>query len=302
MQCFKCLKEITGEHRYGLHQACFMEWFKLTEDAEFRDLEIRSESDPQKNKKDHRTWNSSFFQGNYKKYSANLGDQSYILKVKETQYPEMPEVEFTCNRIASFLKIPVPTYYMILLFDERVFVTKNFCRTSGTRMNLDHIYKYLSEDCEFDCETLIDVIFKETGKFNDVSIFIETCLFDALIGNHDRHGRNIGLIVTSKGTRLSPIYDNPSQLGLESNKFLKMHWSPKGKIWTKSSKEPTPKDYVLEFNRLGYEEVVSEFIERINKEKIMQIIDDGFCSDLMKNALKKLIKERIQEYYDSSAR
>ena len=303
MRCFKCLENIEGKGKYGLHLKCFLEWFNLNEECDFKDLELRSDSDQNNSKKrKQKSWNSSFFHGNYKKYSASLGGESYILKVKEQKYPELPEVEYTCNQIARYLKIPVPKFFIISLFNERVFATKNFCRTSTTRMTLDHIYKYLNENSEFDCETLINIIFKETKRFNDISTFVQTCLFDSLIGNHDRHGRNIGLIVTSKGSKLSPIYDNPSQLGLESGDFLKMHWSPKGKIFTQETKEPTPKDYFKEFLRLEYKDVVAEFVKRLNKTEILKIIDEGFCTPLMKKALKKLIKERIDEYYDCNFR
>lgn len=296
MKCFKCLRQLSEKSKYGLHVHCFLEWFELEKEEDFKDLELKSESGPKPSLKN---WNSSFFHGNYKKYSANLGNNSYILKVKEADYPELPEVEYTCNRIARDLKIPVPDFYLISLFEERVFVTKNFSRTTTTRMTLDHIYKYLSENSEFDCETLINVILKETKKYLDASIFVKTCLFDSLIGNHDRHGRNLGFIVTSKGTRLAPIYDNPSQLGLESGDFLTMHWSPKGKIFTKKSTEPTPQDYVEEFIRLGFEDDVSEFVERIDKKRIAKIIDQGFCSRPMKEALKRLLFERIEEFYAS---
>jgi len=67
----------------------------------------------------------------------------------------------------------------------------------------------------------------------DVSIFIKTLLFDALIGNNDRHGRNLGFIVTSKGSTLSPIYDNVSYLSLESGGMLQAQHNPTGRINTK---------------------------------------------------------------------
>ncbi len=299
MNCYKCLEKINEEGKYGLHMSCFLEWFHLEQDESFKDLELKSKTDPSKN---YKSWNSSFFHGNYKKYAANLGGASYILKVKEVEYPDLPEVEYTCNKIARYLKIPVPDFFLISLFGESVFVTKNFCRTISTRMTLDHIYKYLKEDSGFDCETLMEVIFEQTKKYLDISIFVQTCLFDALIGNHDRHGKNLGLIVTSKSVRLAPIYDNPSQLGLESGNFLKMHWNPKGKIFTKDSTEPTPKNYVKEFIRLGHEDAVFEFIDRLNKKDIFKIISEGFYSNLMKGALTKLTKERMEEFHENDPR
>jgi serine/threonine protein kinase HipA of HipAB toxin-antitoxin module len=52
------------------------------------------------------------------------------------------------------------------------------------------------------------------------------CLFDALVGNHDRHGRNIALIETRKGHILSPFYDNPSYIGIEDHNLLLAEHNP----------------------------------------------------------------------------
>jgi hypothetical protein len=295
--CLKCLNIISENKKvhYGLHAACFIDWFQLKQICEFSNLEIRSDTDRKRDKKSHKSWNSSFFHGNYKKYSATLEDESYILKVKEASYPELPDVEYVCNQIAKSMRVPVPDFYLVKLYDERIFVTKNFCKTKSTKMTLDHVYKYLEESDSFNCETLIKLLEKETKRYNDIDTFVKMCLFDSIIGNHDRHGRNIGLIVTAKGLTLSPIYDNPSSLGLESGNFLNMHWSPKGKIFTKSSGEPTSKDYAIEFIRLGHKDIVEDFYSGLKRDEINLLIDKSFCSAAMKNALKKLIHERIEE-------
>ncbi len=305
LKCLKCLKEIHKKGWYGLHPICFMEWFQLKECIDFQNLNRQSgksggstESVGAHHVKSKnqlgmpRHWNSSFFHGNYKKYAATLAGKSYILKVREEKSPELPDVEFICNQIASTLGIPVPPYYLLQFSGHHVFATKNFLNDYQT---LNHIYRYLKNGDEFDIETLLDIILSKTNSLADTYTFVQVCLFDSLVGNHDRHGRNLGFITTPNQMRLSPIYDNPSQLGLESEDFLKMHWSPKGKVFTKSSKEPLPKDYVDEFIRLGFEDAVEEFIKRINKDKIVRIIENGFCSSLMKEALKKLIHERINE-------
>lgn len=45
--------------------------------------------------------------------------------------------------------------------------------------------------------------------------FIKIPLFDAFIGNQDRHCDNWGIIDGKNGYRLSPIYDNGSSLGFQ---------------------------------------------------------------------------------------
>ena len=146
-----------------------------------------------------------------------------------------------------------------------------------------------------DCENLLSIISEVTGRFVDIETFIKVCLFDSLIGNHDRHGRNLGFLVTSKGSTLAPIYDNPSALGLENGDWLKADFSPKGRITTKKSEEPTTKDYVIEFKRLGYLDQVLAFSKNINIIQINRLIDDSFCSPLMKAAYKNLIRKRTEE-------
>ncbi len=94
---------------------------------------------------------------------------------------------------------------------------------------------------------------------------------------------------------LAPIYDNTSALGLEYGEFLRADWNPKGKIATNMTSAPTAKDYVIEFQRLGYGAEVTKFVQRLNVDKITAIIGASFCSDLMKDAMKRLVINRIDE-------
>ena len=278
---------------YGLHPACFLSWFNLSEICDFTGMERKATSKDPQDDYVQKT-NLSFFHGKFKKYSADLKGESYILKVREADAPELPDVEYVSNRIGEALGLPVAKYFCIHYFGERAFVTKNFvdkkCNT-----DLSHIYHFQSERKTRDCEALIDIISEETKKFVDIETFIYTCLFDGLIGNHDRHGRNLGFLVTAKGLSLSPIYDNPSSLGLENGEFLKADFNPRGRIPTKNSAHPSAKDYVEEFFRLGYEAQVQTFFSKVKYAKIERIIDESFCTDLMKEALKKLILKRAKE-------
>ena len=299
--CLKCLRHLPSQDDLdgtGLHVKCFTDWFKLKGIANFGSFERRqSESlGPTAPKQgDAAGWNTSFFHGRFKKYSATLADQSYIFKVKEEIAPELPDVEYLCNQIAKSFGLPVPPFYMVKFGGERAFVTKNFIRKNAGAVNLVHIYHHLDPDGRYDCEALLKSILHETRRHADAVIFMSTCLFDSIIGNHDRHGRNLRLLVTTKGTVLAPIYDNTSALGLEYGEFLRADWNPKGKIATNMTSEPTAKDYVIEFQRLGYGAEVAKFVQRLNVDKITAIIGASFCSDLMKDAMKRLVIKRIDE-------
>ena len=156
-------------------------------------------------------------------------------------------------------------------------------------------HHYLDRKREFACNTLIEVIKRETGRLLDVERFIRLTLFDALIGNHDRHGRNLALIETPSGKALSPFYDNHSYLAIEDENLLAAKHSPRGKITTSTSPEPTLADYTYEFRTLGYGEIVEQFRALVDIEHITTLIEDSFISRKRKAALQQLVTERANE-------
>lgn len=116
-----------------------------------------------------------------------------------------------------------------------------------------------------------------------------------MIGNHDRHGRNLAFVVKPNAIFLSPIYDNVSYLSLEEGAMLKADFIPTGKICTRETFEPSMKDYVIEFYKLGYKNEIYDFASKINLNKIENLVENSFCSDMMKEAIKRLIHKRYQE-------
>ncbi|MCK4506580.1 MAG: hypothetical protein KAW14_13280 [Candidatus Aegiribacteria sp.] len=57
-------------------------------------------------------------------------------------------------------------------------------------------------------------------------------------------------------------------------------------------------DYIEEFMRLGYENVVEEFRSSVKFERIMELTGWRFLSKERSISLKKLIKKRIGQMYD----
>lgn len=295
-KCLKCQSEISNEPIYGLHSDCFVSWFKLEVPCQFKDLDPKR-STSYGTDLTIQTHRNTFFHGNYLKYSATLGKTEYILKVQEPKYPELPLVEYICNQIAELLKIDIPPHHLIHYNNRMVFVTRNFMQDyTGT---LHHIYKFLPAGEEnHSCEEIIKVILKQTSKLSEVVKFVEICLFDSFIGNNDRHGRNLGIIETSSFKILAPMYDNPSCLGIEDDFFLQSDANPSGSIWTKTSKEPKPIDYINEFNRLGYSKIVLQFCKKIHLQftKITNLISDSGLNQLRKNALITLLQKRLGDF------
>lgn len=291
MDCLKCSLPLGSLGRYGLHPECFFSWFNVSGDIEFRNLARKAATS--NNTIDRDPNNTSFFHGKFKKYAATLGGTPYILKMKEIEVPELPQVEYLCNQIGELLEIPIAEFFIIKFEGEIVFVTKNFIHPF-TPTDLQHIYHFISNK-EYSCEELFRIVKEHTKRPYDVNVLINVILFDALIGNHDRHGRNLALLVKSGQIVLSPIYDNVSYLSLEKGNMLRADFNPTGKIATKLTKEPTMRDYVKELKRLGYHQEIKLFFERINLEKINNLIEKSFCGLLMKDAMKKLIEKRFGE-------
>ena len=295
--CYKCRQEIKGDTpvKHGLHPDCFNQWFDLPPEAEedFKNLSLK----PELSETATRVM-ESFYHGNFKKYSATLGGKSYILKIPHED-PNLAKSEYLCNQIASSLGLTVPKYFLIQFMDqEDCFLSYNFMQDYEAA-TLKHIYHYLKPEEEFSVVMLIKVIEAQTGRLSEVKKFINLCLFDALIGNHDRHGRNLGLIITAYKKVLSPCYDNPSYLGLEDEKYIAAHHEPRGKIFTESSKEPVMKAYAQEFIHLGYKESLKEFFGKIDTSQLEKLIEDAFLSQKRKTAFNTLMTRRYGELRDA---
>lgn len=294
MNCLRCHQEISqpSQAKYGLHLECFVSWFQIPEPVDFISLQQRSNASADNTIL--AVENNSFFHGKFKKYSAELNGESYILKMRQDGALELPEVEYLCNQIGRSLGLPVADFYLIDFNGDRTFVTKNFIKPGSSPTDLQHIYHF-REAGKHSCEELIRIIKKLTQKPHDLTVFVKTLLFDALIGNNDRHGRNLAFVRTSYGMSLSPIYDNVSYLMLESGNMLKADFHPTGRISTSQTFEPSMKDYVKELKKLGYLDEINEFSQKIDKKQILELITLSFCSSLMKEALIALIFKRIEE-------
>ncbi len=77
--------------------------------------------------------------------------------------------------------------------------------------------------------------------------------------------------------------------------MLKADFNPTGKISTLATYEPCMQDYVKELKRLGYKDDIQEFYQSTKLIQIRQLIEEIFCSDLMKEAIKVLVKKRFEE-------
>ena len=300
--CLRCNKPLkNNKNFYGQHVDCFKEIFQLDHETEFQSLARKNFTSDSDNKdlEDKNKHLTSYFAGNYKKYEGKLDGQSYILKLSKEEYPELAPVEYICNKIGYYCKINVAIPFTLIDLgnNELAFVSQNFMSNFDTHATLNAIYHYIEPGPNnYNVENLSKAIFSQTRSAPDVYMFFKTLLFDSLIGNHDRHGRNYSIIETYKSKRLSPIYDNPSYLGLESGSLLKAHIAVFGKIWTKNAQEPSIIDYAKEIKRLNANHVINDFITSIQYTKIEQTILETHClSKDMKTALHKMVTEQYNK-------
>ncbi|MBU0506570.1 HipA domain-containing protein [bacterium] len=300
--CLQCNQPLNKDNSfYGQHADCFKEIFQVDHEIEFQSLARKNFiSDPN----DHNLENNdphltSYFAGNYKKYEGKLGEHSYILKLSKEEYPELAPVEYICNKIGYYCQINIATPFTLIDLGnhELAFVTKNFMANTKSHASLNAIYHYLDAGpTNYNVENISAALFKETRSASDVIMFFKTLLFDALIGNHDRHGRNFSLIETQKQKRLSPIYDNPSYLGLEKGSALKANIVVHGKVWTKNSQEPDILAYAKEIKRLNAGHILKDFVSSMQFDKIAQLIQESHClSNNMKQALYKMVIEQYEK-------
>lgn len=205
----------------------------------------------------------------------------------------MPENEFLSNQVGALLGVNVAEYGYWRLGNDHVFVTKDFVSTPGSTLTLVHLSRFMKG--KWDCESVVKVLINHSSVPQiDLDQFVKVCLFDALIGNSDRHGKNLAFIRENGKLRLSPVYDNVSVMiakDLQYEMIKHMNWG--GKIKSRDSESPDFFDYLREFKRLKLGKYSKHFENRLlqKKSQLLALIKKSKLS-----AIKKYILcERIEE-------
>lgn len=162
----------------------------------------------------------------------------YLFKRSKRSYPDQFWGEVVAYRIGCLMGISVPPafvawnsrtglcaaliewFYMdnletfIMAGDFLLKVRPDFDREKGKMHNMK------------DIEVLMRA-FANTKLFqsNWHQWWVDALLFDALIGNTDRHQDNWGIVFSSDGFRLCPLFDNGTSLGHERFPDRVSHWS-----------------------------------------------------------------------------
>ena len=137
--------------------------------------------------------------------------------------------------------------------------------------------------------------------------FIKVMVFDALVGEQDRHEENWGIMRKENLYKLSPLYDNGDNLlrDFKNEEFAKKYYSGQkdfnayiNKSKTIIYKEGIPKNYkhfeLIEYLNKNYPELVQKEIKNLNK-----LTDDIISTIVLKipdDLLTKIHKEYIINY------
>lgn len=156
-----------------------------------------------------------------------------------------------------------------------------------------------------------DNITKVLSEFDLDKDFISIPLFDALIGNQDRHCDNWGVISTKTGYKLAPIYDNGASLGfaLQEERIINMlkdqnmfrAFTNRGTtlIGIGSKKKPKHLDLLSVILQQYPNELDANLnrliqLNQVNLEKIVQLIPNSIMRDIYKEWVVKLLLYRIE--------
>lgn len=136
--------------------------------------------------------------------------------------PHLPAREFVVMQMAAELGINVPLVRFVRQGEHEVFLIERFDRAGDPRRPLRHLYASARTVLDLDAGALpgdtrrsylvladrlrrwiVDVALCR----QDLAELWRRMAYNALVGNHDDHPRNHGLLDTGQGWRLSPVFD-----------------------------------------------------------------------------------------------
>lgn len=137
-----------------------------------------------------------------------------ILKPPAPKYPEMPELEHACMRLASRAGIDTAVCGLACLASgERAYLTRRMDRIGGRPLHMEDMCQLTDRMTEEKYRGSMERVGKTILEFSsnpgfDAIRFLEVALFGFVTGNADMHLKNFSLLYEPDGMiRLSPAYD-----------------------------------------------------------------------------------------------
>lgn len=233
---------------------------------------------------------------------------NYILKPQSPKFTSMPELEDLTMKMAEAAKIETAAHSLIRMADgELAYITRRMDRNSDgskrSMLDMCQLSNRLTEHKYRGAYTQLAEIIRNYSStpMLDIQRFWEMVIFSWITGNSDMHCKNFSLLDREGiGYTLSPAYDllAVALTGIDDKDELAMPLTGYGVDETQ---------YIAGFDRTSFIEAMeisgieinvgNKLINRLikNRTKWLDLIDNSFLSDILKNAYKKLIGERIEK-------
>ncbi len=247
---------------------------------------------------------------------------SYIAKTGEKWYPHESVIEYLINSIGIILGLRMNEVKLMLINGQIRFLSKYFLDVRHELMShaAEIFGEYLQDDQmaneiandkyesrkHFTVEFLYDAL-KYKFPFDYCRIMedvVKMIVFDAIVGNNDRHFFNWAVITSIKKTgeppRLAPIYD--SARGLTWNwhedsvrKNLNDEEKHNGKKIVKYIRNGCPRISINGNSEVNHFELI-KFLEAFKKGRYLNIIND-LCNLESEKKVVNLIKIDFSKYF-----
>ena len=163
--------------------------------------------------------NGKIYNGSEKKFGVTIDGIDYLVKFRKKDWYNV-ECEYVCSNLILLLGGNAHRVYLGKYNGELVTLCKDFTQyneyttlcslrsISSSRFDTDRSsYDYYFNDVIHLFETLEYCNVEDCKK-----AFCEMFMYDALLGNTDRHPGNWGLVFNGKYWSFSPIFDNGASL------------------------------------------------------------------------------------------
>ena len=315
MNCLCCGKPLKNNNIYGWHKSCIKNFFNM---------DIIPELNLDKNTLEELTKtatnNGITVTGVQKKLSLHISSKSatpkltiidyptgYILKPPVKEYKSLPEAEHLVMSMAKYTGISTVPFALLKSNNEFFYVTKRIDRIKETNTyrkiameDFCQLSLKLTEDkYKGSYEQCAKIIQKYSSQnLMDLSELYLRLLFCFIVGNSDMHLKNFSLIQNDDNKNLyilSPAYDLlPVNLVLPEDieQFALTLNGKKNNI--------KKNDFIKFAKNIGINEKAAiKMIEKIVslKDKYIDMVNNSFLSDKMKNDFIELILSRYDAMF-----
>ncbi len=223
----------------------------------------------------------------------------YFFKLSSPKYPEQFWVEIFAYYLSLKMETEVPPAFVA--YDSKKgqsgALTESFLKSSKEKYIAggDYCQRYIEnfdrkKGTQHNFETVIKIFNDLQENFqikNDWKIFwAKTLVFDALIGNTDRHQDNWGIVKNSE-LRITPVFDNGTSMGHEilSKKFYLFEANRHTERYI--SKGTHHMTWSLDDKTKGHCELLQKLIDKYPETRLVMV-----------NALKKVNYEIFKDILD----